>query len=429
METETEAALVDAVLAVPEDDAPRLVYADYLSARNDPRGELIIVQCAVKRLEAQGLTCTPEFRAAERRRRELEPAFAKMNGLTVSFDRGFLSYVRLRDIVELRERVDMLARHPIRQLSLEALRLEQLRELAAMPFARYLERITLRAHGHGYIELDAQTAFALVASTVESGLAWEAGAGVPHPVLHDAFESGYFTPATNRVLRDLSEENLPRLRELTFSDPLDEPDDDYTIPFRMSGSAFATFASTPTFAALESFSASLRTLEAPQVVLVLNSAHALKKFTYYGGISEESAVSAVAAALAASPSLPHLTDLTLPCGESAIHALENAPNLESFSTTLHGSDRAVAAFAGSSLPKRFRRLSLMGGARRPRAKAIIEAPYERLLDLGLHQFEIDTDPSKAPHLETLVRVSFGLCELPPELAVAIRERWPNAQIY
>lgn len=37
--------LFAAVLAAPSDDAPRLVYADALSERDDPRGEFITVQC------------------------------------------------------------------------------------------------------------------------------------------------------------------------------------------------------------------------------------------------------------------------------------------------------------------------------------------------------------------------------------------------
>lgn len=40
---------LQAILAEPEDDSPRLVYADYLSERGDPRGELISLQIAVAR--------------------------------------------------------------------------------------------------------------------------------------------------------------------------------------------------------------------------------------------------------------------------------------------------------------------------------------------------------------------------------------------
>jgi uncharacterized protein (TIGR02996 family) len=40
-----EAELLAAIRADPEDDAPRLVYADYLMQRGDPRGEYIALAC------------------------------------------------------------------------------------------------------------------------------------------------------------------------------------------------------------------------------------------------------------------------------------------------------------------------------------------------------------------------------------------------
>lgn len=43
-------SLVDDVRANPDSDEPRLVYADYLSSRGDPLGDLIAVQCELARL-------------------------------------------------------------------------------------------------------------------------------------------------------------------------------------------------------------------------------------------------------------------------------------------------------------------------------------------------------------------------------------------
>lgn len=40
-----EDALLAAVLASPDEDAPRLVYADFLNGKGDPRGEFITLQC------------------------------------------------------------------------------------------------------------------------------------------------------------------------------------------------------------------------------------------------------------------------------------------------------------------------------------------------------------------------------------------------
>lgn len=44
-----ETELLAAVYAQPDDDRPRLVYADYLMERNDPRGRLIALQCRPRR--------------------------------------------------------------------------------------------------------------------------------------------------------------------------------------------------------------------------------------------------------------------------------------------------------------------------------------------------------------------------------------------
>lgn len=46
MSAADEAALIAAIEAAPDDDAPRMVYADWLLERGDPRGELIQIQTA-----------------------------------------------------------------------------------------------------------------------------------------------------------------------------------------------------------------------------------------------------------------------------------------------------------------------------------------------------------------------------------------------
>lgn len=47
--TQDERSLLAAVAADPDDDEPRIVYADWLQQAGDPRGELIAVQCALDR--------------------------------------------------------------------------------------------------------------------------------------------------------------------------------------------------------------------------------------------------------------------------------------------------------------------------------------------------------------------------------------------
>jgi uncharacterized protein (TIGR02996 family) len=43
---------LQAIFDNPDDDAPRLIYADWLEERGDPRGEFIHVSCALEKLEA-----------------------------------------------------------------------------------------------------------------------------------------------------------------------------------------------------------------------------------------------------------------------------------------------------------------------------------------------------------------------------------------
>lgn len=57
-------SLLAAVLAAPDDDRPRRVYADWLLDQGDPRGEFILVQCALAQLEEEDLR-TPELRMRE----------------------------------------------------------------------------------------------------------------------------------------------------------------------------------------------------------------------------------------------------------------------------------------------------------------------------------------------------------------------------
>src|SRR4051812_24390716 len=59
-------AIIREIVARPDDDLPRLIYADWLEERGDPQGEFIRIQCAL----AQGGRSPEETR--ELRERELE---------------------------------------------------------------------------------------------------------------------------------------------------------------------------------------------------------------------------------------------------------------------------------------------------------------------------------------------------------------------
>jgi uncharacterized protein (TIGR02996 family) len=101
-------ALHAAVLAAPDDDGPRLVYADWLMDRGDPRGEYIAVSIACERAP------TPELEA---RRSELWTKHrATWEPKTrVTFRRGFIErvWVRPEDVDTLD---DVLAGACVREL-------------------------------------------------------------------------------------------------------------------------------------------------------------------------------------------------------------------------------------------------------------------------------------------------------------------------
>ena len=63
--------LLDAVLAAPDDDAPRLVYADWLLERGDPRGEFIQLQCQIAAAKDR---YAPEIEALKKRAKKLQKA-------------------------------------------------------------------------------------------------------------------------------------------------------------------------------------------------------------------------------------------------------------------------------------------------------------------------------------------------------------------
>lgn len=46
-----EEAFFQAILENPDDDTPRLVYADWLTDRGDPRGEFVHAQCLLARMD------------------------------------------------------------------------------------------------------------------------------------------------------------------------------------------------------------------------------------------------------------------------------------------------------------------------------------------------------------------------------------------
>lgn len=112
------------IKAAPDDDAPRLVYADQLTERGDARGELITVQCAL----ARGGQPRDERIALRRRERGLlerhGKGWAALAGLATkwTFRRGFVDEARVDARLAVARAPELVAKAPLlRRLTLDGL--------------------------------------------------------------------------------------------------------------------------------------------------------------------------------------------------------------------------------------------------------------------------------------------------------------------
>jgi uncharacterized protein (TIGR02996 family) len=119
-------AFLEDIVAHPEDDAPRLVYADWLEDQDDPAGraraDFIRVQYALAALPAGDLRRVP----LEQRQRDLLLAYegewaAGLRDLGVAsweFRRGFVERIRIHQLPLVQNANLIRARHPVRELCL-----------------------------------------------------------------------------------------------------------------------------------------------------------------------------------------------------------------------------------------------------------------------------------------------------------------------
>jgi uncharacterized protein (TIGR02996 family) len=144
-------AFLQAILEDPDDDAPRLIYADWLEERGDPRGEFIRLQCDLARM-GQGDPRCPALQYQEQqllgahRAEWLGPLPQGTILYEPIFRRGFLEAVSLepRTFLELGEQLFRL--HPLRRLSFPGP--DEERRFAALAASPLLARLTaLCIHG------------------------------------------------------------------------------------------------------------------------------------------------------------------------------------------------------------------------------------------------------------------------------------------
>ena len=99
MASRHEAALLAEIRAAPDDDAPRLVFADALGERGDPWGELIVAGCELARFTREGTVDAQRRRLLEDRCRSIRSQRWRDQSMTfeASLERGFCSSVCVAD--------------------------------------------------------------------------------------------------------------------------------------------------------------------------------------------------------------------------------------------------------------------------------------------------------------------------------------------
>src|SRR4051812_27172040 len=138
---------LELILDRPDDDAPRLVYADWLDERGDPRGEFIRLQLALGRL-GEDDPCRPglaerEALLAARHRPEWDRPLA---GLADGWEyrRGFAEIVRGAAARVLERAGQLFRTAPVRELELHDVS-GRLAELARAPWLGRLKGLTVYA--------------------------------------------------------------------------------------------------------------------------------------------------------------------------------------------------------------------------------------------------------------------------------------------
>jgi uncharacterized protein (TIGR02996 family) len=150
-----------AIRAAPDDDTPRLVYADWLLERGDAHGELIAVQCELARL---GWKRPPRWYQLRRRERELlghvqdrlaAPVLGLCAACGVGWRRGMVEEITIPVDDFLRHGPALLAQAPIRAVTLggAAGRLAPVLAVLGAPAFRQVAWLRFAGAGFGDAEL------------------------------------------------------------------------------------------------------------------------------------------------------------------------------------------------------------------------------------------------------------------------------------
>jgi uncharacterized protein (TIGR02996 family) len=148
-----ESAFIAEVLAAPDDDAPRLVWADWLEEHGDPRAELIRTQCELSRTAFKNRRRTALEDVESRLLREHYDAWVlplrQLGAKGVDLRRGFVEQIEITaaDLLAQAERLFAVA-PLLRGLRIYAVN-GHLRQLAGLEQLECIEFLDLRFNGIG----------------------------------------------------------------------------------------------------------------------------------------------------------------------------------------------------------------------------------------------------------------------------------------
>jgi uncharacterized protein (TIGR02996 family) len=116
-----EQGFLRAIIADPDDDTPRLIYADWLEEQGNPRGEFIRVQCELARSDVP----TPRHLQLLDREKQLLARYRKEWDVPLQrlctnciYRRGFLETVRMQTMDFLRHAEELFLAAPVQGLRL-----------------------------------------------------------------------------------------------------------------------------------------------------------------------------------------------------------------------------------------------------------------------------------------------------------------------
>lgn len=377
-----ETALLAEMIARPDDDAPRLVWADLLTARGDPLGELISLQCR--------LAAAPDD-AARRRLRIAE------NKLLAAHGEAWTAKVKAvlpEDVWDVPTKAS-LVRGFVEHVSTWVGVLDRLDELfAAAPLLRSLEL----------------AGPAVVGDDPPGGRALASLAGLTHPRLAQlhTFELQLFG-AGNAAARAVAAAALTGLRALTLQVSILEE-----AGGLLDADGVSALAEAPALRGLQSLDLSFNELGAAAVDALAAATFSLRHLDLSGHAFD----AAAATRLAAAPAFSGLVSLRLRAANLGVEgavALARSPVLTTLealdlSETHLGPEAAAAFFEALSLPRlRALRLERARIGDRGLAALLACAALPRLTDLELGHNAITKEGARAlaesprlGHLERLL---------------------------